>query len=102
MDPAPSPVDTFRHGGAGDPTALDRLQVNPRAGDAVIVDGALVPTRSREVLASSKNRRLSTNLHILYADTHLVLAVARSLPGNRNRTAGHSSSAVSTPPAAAQ
>lgn len=49
----------------------------------LIVDGTLVPTHDRQVSASSKNYRYSTNLQVLIdADTRLVLAVDTPLPGN--------------------
>ena len=51
----------------------------------LIVDGTLVPTRDRTVAASSKNYRYSTNHQVVIdADTRLVVAVGRPLPGNRN------------------
>ncbi|MEU3972995.1 transposase [Streptomyces bacillaris] len=51
----------------------------------LIVDGTLVPTRDRAVAASSKNYRHSTNHQVVIdADTLLVVAVGRPLPGNRN------------------
>jgi hypothetical protein len=66
-----------------------RLALRPRqrfAADAVlIVDGTLVPTRDRSIAAPSKNYRYSTNHHVvIYADSQLVVAVGRPLPGNRN------------------
>ena len=62
----------------------------PSAGEVLIVDGTLVPTRDRAVGASSKNEssknyRNSANLQVLvHADTRLVLAVGDPQPGNRN------------------
>ncbi len=51
----------------------------------LIVDGTLVPTRDRTVAASSKNYRYSTNHQVVIdADTRLVVAVGKPLPGNRN------------------
>lgn len=51
----------------------------------LIVDGTLVPTRDRSVAEQSKNYRYSTNHQVLIdADTQLVVAVGRPLPGNRN------------------
>ncbi|MFE7268229.1 transposase [Streptomyces sp. NPDC057592] len=65
--------------------ALDLPRARPRADEVVIVDGTLVPTRDRTVAASSKNYRFSTNLQVLvHADTRLVIAIGRPLPGNRN------------------
>lgn len=54
--------------------------------DAVlIVDGTLVPTRDHSVAEQSKNYRYSTNHQVVIdADTRLVVAVGRPLPGNRN------------------
>ncbi len=49
------------------------------------MDGTLVPTRARTVAASSKNYRYSTNHQVVIdADTRLVVAVGKPLPGNRN------------------
>ena len=54
-------------------------------GTVLIVDGTLVPTRDRSVAASSKNYRYSTNLQVMVdANTRLVVAVGRPLPGNRH------------------
>lgn len=54
--------------------------------DAVlIVDGTLVPTRDHTVAEQSKNYRYSTNHQVVIdADTRLVVAVGRPMPGNRN------------------
>ncbi|MET7356446.1 transposase [Streptomyces mirabilis] len=54
--------------------------------DAVlIVDGTLVPTRDHSIAEQSKNYRYSTNHQVVIdADTRLVVAVGRPLPGNRN------------------
>ncbi|MEU0852070.1 transposase [Streptomyces flaveolus] len=54
--------------------------------DAVlIVDGTLVPTRDHTVAEQSKNYRYSTNHQVVIdADTRLVVAVGRPVPGNRN------------------
>ncbi|MGW5572427.1 transposase [Nocardia thailandica] len=65
------------------------LALRPRARfgrDAVlIVDGTLVPTRDHKVAAQSKNYRYSTNHQVVIdADTELVVALGRPLPGNRN------------------
>ncbi len=58
--------------------------------DAVpIVDGTLVPTRDHTVAEQSKNYRYSTNHQVVIdADTRLVVAVGRPLPGNRNELQG--------------
>ncbi|MET9372233.1 transposase [Streptomyces griseoflavus] len=51
----------------------------------LIVDGTLVPTRDHQVAEQSKNYRYSTNYQVVIdADTRLVVAVGRPLPGNRN------------------
>ncbi|MDX2557916.1 transposase [Streptomyces stelliscabiei] len=54
--------------------------------DAVlIVDGTLVPTRDHSIAEQSKNYRYSTNHQVVIdADTRLVVAVGRPLPGNRD------------------
>ncbi len=50
-----------------------------------IVDSTLVPTRDHTVAEPSKNYRYSTNHQVVIdADTRLVVAVGRPLPGNRN------------------
>ncbi|OSP41565.1 IS5/IS1182 family transposase [Streptomyces sp. 13-12-16] len=51
----------------------------------LIVDGTLTPTHDRSVATSSKNYRYSTNHQVVIdADTCLVVAVGKPLPGNRN------------------
>jgi hypothetical protein len=51
----------------------------------LIVDGTLVPTRDHTIAEQSKNYRYSTNHQVVIdADTRLVVAVGRPLPGNRN------------------
>jgi hypothetical protein len=56
-----------------------------RRDTVLIVDGTLVPTRDHEVAEQSKNYRYSTNHQVVIdADTRLVVAVGRPLPGNRN------------------
>lgn len=54
--------------------------------DAVlIVDGTLVPTRDHSVAEQSKNHRYPTNHQVVIdADTRLVVAVGRPLPGDRS------------------
>ncbi len=65
--------------------ALAPARRKPGRREVVIVDGTLVPTRDRSVVASSKNYRYSVNLQVLIkAETRLVPAVGRPLPGNRN------------------
>ena len=56
-----------------------------RRDTVLIVDGTLVPTRDHTVAEQSKNYRYSTNHHVVIdADTRLVVAAGRPLPGNRN------------------
>ncbi|MGW0211772.1 transposase [Streptomyces sp. NPDC003233] len=56
-----------------------------RRGTVLIVDGTLVPTRDHQVAEQSKNYRYSTNHQVVIdADTRLVVAVGRPVPGNRN------------------
>jgi hypothetical protein len=56
-----------------------------RKDTVLIADGTLVPTRDRAVAASSKNYRYSTNHQVVIdADTRLVVAVGKPLPGNHN------------------
>ncbi len=51
----------------------------------LIVDGTLVPTRDRTVAASSKNYCYSTHHQVvIVADTRLVVAIGKPMPGNRN------------------
>ncbi|MDU8998709.1 transposase [Streptomyces mirabilis] len=55
------------------------------AGTVLIVDGTLVPTRDHSIAERSKNYRYSTNHQVVVdADTRLVVAVGRPVPGNRN------------------
>lgn len=49
-----------------------------------IVDGTLVPVRDRSIAASGRNYRFSANVRVVVdADTRLVVAAARPVPGNR-------------------
>lgn len=49
-----------------------------------IADGTLIPVRDRKVGASSRNHRFSANVQVIIdADTRLVIATARSAPGNK-------------------
>jgi hypothetical protein len=51
----------------------------------LIADGTLIPTRDHTVAEQSKNYRYSTNHQVvIYADTRLVVAVGKPVPGNRN------------------
>lgn len=56
------------------------------AKDTVLIgDGTLVPTRDHAIAEKSKNYRYSTNHQVVVdADTRLVVAVGKPLPGNRN------------------
>lgn len=65
------------------------LTLRPRArfgrGAVLIVDRTLVPTRDHNLAAQSKNYRYSTNHQVVIdADTELVVALGKPLPGNRN------------------
>lgn len=52
-----------------------------------VADGTLVPVRDRTVAASSRNYGCSANVQVIVdADTRLVVATGRPLPGN---TADH-------------
>jgi hypothetical protein len=56
-----------------------------RKDTVLIVDGTLIPTRDHQVAEQSQNYRYSTNHQVVIdADTRLVVAVGRPLPGNRN------------------
>jgi hypothetical protein len=56
-----------------------------RKDTVLIVDGTLICTRDHQVAEQSKNYRYSTNHQVVIdADTRLVVAVGRPLPGNRN------------------
>ncbi|MHC5699886.1 transposase [Streptomyces tirandamycinicus] len=49
------------------------------------MNGALAPTRDHTITERSKNYRYSTHHQVVIdADTRLVVAVGRPLPGNRN------------------
>ncbi|MFI9286560.1 transposase [Streptomyces werraensis] len=51
----------------------------------LIVDGTLIPTRDHTIAEQSENYRYSTNHQVVIdADTRLVVAVGRPVPGNRN------------------
>jgi hypothetical protein len=67
--------------------------------DAVlIVDGTLVPTRDHTIAEQSKNYRYSTNHQLVIdADTRLVIAVGRPVPGNRNDCKAWELSGVTRP-----
>lgn len=67
----------------------------PGAGQVLIVAGILIPTHDRQVAASAKNYRPSVNLQVpIHADTRLVLAGGRPLPGHRNDRTGYAPSGV--------
>jgi hypothetical protein len=56
-----------------------------RKDTVLIVDGTLVPTRDHSIAEQSKNYRYSTNHQVVIdADTRLIVAIGRPLPGNRN------------------
>jgi len=56
-----------------------------RRDTVLIVDGTLVPTRDHAIAAQSKNYRYATNHQVVIdADTRLVVAVGRPVPGNRH------------------
>lgn len=56
-----------------------------RKDTVLIVDGTLVPTRDHTVAEQSKYYRYSTNHQVVIdADTRLVVAVGKRVPGNRN------------------
>ena len=56
-----------------------------RKDTVLIVDGTLVPTRDHAIAEPSKNYRYSTNHQVVIdADTRLVVAVGRPVPGNRS------------------
>jgi hypothetical protein len=56
-----------------------------RKDTVLIVDGTLVPTRDHTIAEQSKNYRYSTNHQVVIdADTRLVVAIGRPVPGNRN------------------
>ncbi len=62
-----------------------RQRMRFRRDTVLIVDGTLVPTRDHTVAEQSKNYQYSTNHQVVIdADTRLVVAVGRPLPGNRN------------------
>ena len=67
----------------------------------LIVDGTLVPTHDRNIAASSKNYRYSTNLQVVIdADSRVTVAVGRPVPGTAT-TAVPSPTPASTPTARA-
>jgi len=56
-----------------------------RKDTVLIVDGTLVPTRDHDVAEQAKNYRYSTNHQVVIdADTRLIVAVGRPVPGNRH------------------
>ena len=66
--------------------ALEPVRRRPEAADRLwIVDGTMIPVRDREVAASSRNYRFSANVQVVIdADTRLVIATGRPVPGNVN------------------
>ncbi|MCM2424791.1 transposase family protein [Streptomyces sp. RKAG337] len=69
----------------GPQLALEPIARRDEAVDRLwIVDGTLIPVRDRTVAASSRNYRFSANVQVIIdADTRLVVAAARPVPGNR-------------------
>jgi hypothetical protein len=64
----------------------------------LIVDGTLVPTRDHTIAEQSRNYRHYTDHQVVIdADSRLVIAVGRPLPGNRT-TARHGSCPAPRPP----
>ncbi|GAA3352317.1 hypothetical protein GCM10017744_000740 [Streptomyces antimycoticus] len=63
--------------------ALEPVRPPQQAADRLwIVDGTLVPVRDRTVGTSSRNYRFSANVQVIVdADTRLVIATARPVPG---------------------
>ncbi|MET8080282.1 transposase family protein, partial [Streptomyces sp. NPDC005303] len=63
--------------------ALEPVSRPAEAADRLwIVDGTLVPVRDRHVGSSSRNYRFSANVQVIVdADTRLVIAAARPVPG---------------------
>lgn len=56
-----------------------------RKDTVLIVDGTLAPARDHSVAQQAKNYRCSTSHQVVIdADTRLVVAVGRSVAGNRN------------------
>ncbi|MFI9311108.1 transposase [Streptomyces triculaminicus] len=75
--------------------ALAPVRRGHPAGTVLIVDGTLVPTRDRNVAASSKNYRYSTNHQVVIdANTRLVVAAGQPLPGNRHDARAYRESGV--------
>ncbi|MFE2186417.1 transposase [Streptomyces sp. NPDC059455] len=75
--------------------ALAPVRHRHPADTLLIVDGTLVPTRDRGVAASSKNYRYSTNHQVVIdANTRLVVAAGRPLPGNRHDARAYRESGV--------
>lgn len=67
------------------PLPATRSRRRFRMDTVLIVDGTLVPTRDHAVAEQSKNYRYSTNHQVVIdADTRVVVAVGRPLPGYRN------------------
>lgn len=63
--------------------AIEPVSRPAEAADGLwIVDGTLVPVRDRHVGSSSRNHRSSANVQVIVdADTRLVIAAARPVPG---------------------
>ena len=70
--------------------ALRQLQ-RFHASTVLIVDDTLVPTRDHSMAEQSKNYRYPANRQgVVDADTRLVVAVRRPVPGNPNYRVHHS------------
>lgn len=64
--------------------ALEPARASQDAAERLwIVDGTLIPVRDRKVGASSRNYRFSADVQVIVdAETRLVVATARPVPGN--------------------
>lgn len=67
----------------GPSPALEPVSRTADAADRLwIVDGTLVPVRDRNIGSSSRDYRFSANVQVIVdADTRLVIAAARPVPG---------------------
>ncbi|OLZ73652.1 IS5 family transposase [Streptomyces sp. IMTB 2501] len=67
------------------PSLAFRQRKRFRKDTVLIADGTLVPTRDHTIAERSKSYQYSTNHQVVIdADTRLVVAVGRPVPGNRN------------------
>lgn len=75
--------------------ALAPVRRRHPAGTVLIVDGTLIPTRDRSTAASSKNYRCSTNHQaVIHANSRLLVAAGRPLPGSRHDARAYRESGV--------